>query len=672
MKYAEKNLYDPRQDEKYRKPQIDSQEIRVRETAGGQKLSYHHVHGSFAETGVKFLFCIPQKEAYEGRFFQHLSPFPGPDEENAALEKTGEEDFIAFSLTHGAAYVESNMGAAQIFETVSDSRIFYRSSAAVAEYFRDFVQELYGAHRVYGYVFGGSGGGYKTMSCIENTAAWDGAVPFVIGSPMSLPNCLTVAAHGSRLLRHCWKQIVDALEPGGSGDIYEGLNEEEKEALQEICRMGFPPRVCAAFEVEDDGSLPVLTPVVQRLDPTYFTDFWTKPGYLGTEPGSSAARDRIHLHTTITGFGIQEAQKEPETMDGRNGTDDAWQKMLTDAGSSFLEVEEVPQGEDLFLRGVDILFETGNAAGKKLRLKKIVGNRLIPGMSYGADDFGEVIRMVKKGDKILLDNSDYLAIQTYHRHQVPEDRSFHAWDQYRDESGKPRYPQRDSVIAFGFTEGGCGSVQDGRIQGKVIVMNSLMDGDFPWQADWYRKKVAEIYGTQAEDCFRLWYNDNCPHGDVSEGGDPLRVVSYLGMLQQALLDVAKWAEKGIAPVASSGYRLVENQVVLEETSEKRGGIQPMVRLLAQGGTCARVKAGQKVSFKAEIELPKGAGVLKSVEWSFEGETDYACGGTSAEAEHVYQKPGTYFAVVRVTTSRNPEDSFARLRNLSRVRVIVEE
>ena len=77
-----------------------------------------------------------------------------------------------------------------------------------------------------------------------------------------------------------------------------------------------------------------------------------------------------------------------------------------------------------------------------------------------------MIRELKAGDEVLIDNSDYIAIQTYHRHQVPEDLSFHAWDQFRTDDGKPAYPQRDQVISYGFTAGGCGSVQDGNIQGE--------------------------------------------------------------------------------------------------------------------------------------------------------------------------------------------------------------
>ena len=105
-----KEIYDAKSDPSYQNQFIDVEEWRERETADGRKIPYLYVHGGFAEKGVKFSFCFPSKETFRGRFFQYLSPFPGPDEEMASLNKTGEDDQIAFCLENGAYFVESNMG----------------------------------------------------------------------------------------------------------------------------------------------------------------------------------------------------------------------------------------------------------------------------------------------------------------------------------------------------------------------------------------------------------------------------------------------------------------------------------------------------------------------------------------------------------------------------------
>lgn len=48
----------------------------------------------------------------------------------------------------------------------------------------------YGTSRqIYGYIYGGSGGSYQTFDAIENSSGvWDGAVPFIPGLPISIPN----------------------------------------------------------------------------------------------------------------------------------------------------------------------------------------------------------------------------------------------------------------------------------------------------------------------------------------------------------------------------------------------------------------------------------------------------------------------------------------------------
>ena len=89
-------IYDAKQDPQFSKGFIDIDEMRTRTLEDGRELPYRYMHGGFEGTDVKFSFCFPEKEAYEGRFYQYLSPFPGPDEELASLPMTGEDDKIAF------------------------------------------------------------------------------------------------------------------------------------------------------------------------------------------------------------------------------------------------------------------------------------------------------------------------------------------------------------------------------------------------------------------------------------------------------------------------------------------------------------------------------------------------------------------------------------------------
>ena len=147
--------------------------------------------------------------------------------------------------------------------------------------------------------------------------------------------------------------------------------------------------------------------------------------------------------------------------------------------------------------------------------------------------------------------------------------------------------------------------------------------------------------------------------------------------------MAQWVEKGIAPLPSSEYQVNIGQMSVPETAVERKGIQPVVTLLANGSTCTHVKCGEPVAFLAEAEVPDGAGSLTRAEWSFEGNPTYPDQGSLElwdngqraviRAEYTYEEPGTYFAVIRVSSERNgnPEAYFTQVRNLERVRVIVE-
>ncbi len=229
-----------------------------------------------------------------------------------------------------------------------------------------------------------------------------------------------------------------------------------------------------------------------------------------------------------------------------------------------------------------------------------------------------VLAKVKEGDTVQVDNSNFLAVQTYHRHQVPG-KEYYVWDQFRDKDGKPIYPQRPMLLGPLFTRGAAGVLPTGKFKGKMILLESLWDREaFPWQADWYRSRVKENLGDSTDNYFRLWYTDHALHGDIAVEDDPTHTISYLGVLQQALLDLSAWVEKGIPPAATTNYKIVDGQVVVPPTADERKGIQPVVMVKANGSKRADVKVGEPVTFTAEVEVPKGMGKVVAASWNFEG------------------------------------------------------
>lgn len=92
---------------------------------------------------------------------------------------------------------------------------------------------------------------------------------------------------------------MDALEPGGSGDMYKGLNAEEKEALMEVTKMGFPPKSWFGYKTMGIHAFAVLYQPMAMVDKKYFEDFWKVKGYYGVNAPASLLKSRIQQKTTI-------------------------------------------------------------------------------------------------------------------------------------------------------------------------------------------------------------------------------------------------------------------------------------------------------------------------------------------------------------------------------------
>ena len=561
----------------------------------------------------------------------------------------------------------------------------FRANAAAAQFSRMVASQIYGQHRTYGYAFGGSGGAYRTIGGIENTEdVWDGVVPYVVGSPMAIPNVFTVRMHAMRVLKNKLPQIIDAVEPGGSGDMYAGLDAEEKEALHEVTKMGFPPRSWFGYKTMGIHGFLVLYQSVVRIDRKYFTDdFWKVPGYLGANAPESLLKARIQLESKIKSIvtidqAVNLGLMEPLSAQERGTAEAAWKSIGEKEGMpvAFQLEDMLP---DIDFLGGDLIIKSGAAAGKTLQLTKISGDKVVIGPADPT-----VLALIKSGDEIQVDNSNFLAVQTYHRHQVP-DKEYHVWDQFRDAEGKPIYPQRPMLLGPLFTRGAAGVVPNGKFKGKMIVLASLWDREaFPWQADWYRSKVKENLGDRTDSYFRLWYTDHALHGDLSKQEYPTHTVSYLGVLQQALRDLSAWVEKGIAPPATTNYKIEDGQVVVPTSATERKGIQPLITLKVNGGDKSDAMVGKSVTFTAVVELPPNTGKIVAAEWDFEEAGTFPVEGkfisTNKTGSHVtlkttytFSKVGTYFTTLRVISQRegDAKTPYARIQNLERVRVVIE-
>jgi len=642
---------------------------------------HRYVHGGFTGTETRFSVYLPPPELYGGRFFQHITPVP--DSENLAQHATGEQDTIGFSIASGGYFLETNGGGVFGGLGSPDPTVAaYRANAACARYGRQIASERYGEHRPYGYAYGGSGGGYRTIGAAENTAGvWDGFVPYVIGSPMAIPNMFTVRMHAQRVLRHQFDRIVDALEPGGSGDMFDGLNDEERAALTEVTRMGFPPRSWFGYRTMGMHAFPVLYQGMVMADPSYFEDFWMVPGYLGHDMPTSFERDRVQLECEIAavltqadalGLGLHVGSQPGQA---RGGVDTAWRG--SDEPRSVPVAVRLSRPATVDVQGAELVVRSGGAAGARLLLVSVAADLAVLGP--GGPD---ALTRLAPGDAVRVDNSGFLAAQTYHRHQVPDTDDFPVWDQFRNPDGSPVYPQRPLVLGPLFANAAAGSVQTGRVTGKMIVVASLLDREaFPWQADWYRTKVRERLGSTFDDQFRLWFTDNALHGDDELQESPTHTVSYLGVLHQALRDVSRWVEHGVAPPAGTSYEVLDGQVVVPDEARRRGGIQPVVSLTADGGARADIGVGAPVHLRAVAEVPTGTGAVVKVEWDLDGTGDFPVAEPIEAATRVaverltsFAAPGVYFPTVRVAAQRDgdPATPYGRIQNVARVRVVVAD
>jgi hypothetical protein len=615
-------------------------------------VSFTYVHGGFTGTKARFSFYFPAIENYKDRFFQTTYPTISTEDAASGCPEIGTSTCsVVFALSSGA-YVVSTNNAGGV--PGGGALAAYRTNAAAAKYSRLIARELYKTStRPRGYLYGASGGAYQTVGSMENTSGvWDGGVPMVFGVPNAIPNFMASQLLALRVLRDKLPQIADAVAPGGTGNPYAGLNAEQRDTLKEVTRLGFPLRGWWQYATLNGGGFWAVEGAVRAIDSKYVEDFWSKPGYEGSESSVQAAR--VRQETTVNNLG----ENNELTLD-------------------------LEPSKNL-LNG-DLILKDGPKAGQSVVITEINGNKVKVVNAEG----------ITAGTAVRLDNSWAIALQYYARHQVPAPHEY-GWDQYVKKDGAPLYPQRGVLIGPLLNASSAGSISSGRFHGKMIMAESVLDvSAYPWSADWYRQQAQSALG-DLSGSFRLWYMDNADHGpDIAGMSAGVafehsahvadHVVSYLGEVQQALLDLDAWVAKGIPPAQSTNYRIdADDQVQLAPEASLRAGIQPVVTLGvgrtldASSHSTAMVKKGTDITFWAKAQTPPSAGTIVKVEWDFEGYGHFTAQPVPIGHEsgfkgvHRFVRPGTYFPVVKVTAQRDGDANtpFGLVQNLASMRVTV--
>lgn len=627
--YVDATCVDP----KYNAPVVDT-----RENYTIADFDVMAVHGRFENTTTNFTIYFPTSERFENRFFQLVYPIP------TVIIPINE--LVPFAAESGG-YLVSVQGM-----------IGYRHEAAAAKFARTLAADYYGTapEAINGYVFGGSGGSYQAAAMLENTSGvWQGAVPFIQAIPTNQPLSGTSAAFGLLVLGDQRQDVIDSLQPGG-GHPHESLTESQIAVYEEMVNLGFPSRGYESLNYTFASSgLAGAGRTVRAVDPTYANDFWSLDGYLGTEQSDLGA-----LFRSLRQVGELEIDDKQY-----NGS------VLLSLTTSTLNTNSSLSGSYF-----SIVYNNGTQFAEiDGRLNETTGSFVV------TSSFNQSL---PDGSRLKYDNSWFLSMHPFHRHQIPARPDFYPWNQFLDANGNPKYPQRPIEIGprLVLAPSG-GGTQTGKFLFKAIMVQNILDvNSQPWNADWYRKQVVRQLGSD-EELYRIYYNDNADHfetGPHPNNNFAPYIVSYKGILYQALRDLAHWIENDIEPPRNSQYSVERSQIKLPYDAPKRGGIQPIVHLCANyDERRVEVKANQSVPFRAVAEVPTEHGCIVQISWDYAGVGDWedvvvdkAESYKEIYSNYTYSKPGTYFPAIRVGSSRECllDERYVVPLNLDRVRVVV--
>jgi hypothetical protein len=568
-----------------------------------QPVKHLFIHGTL-KGGTGFHLLLPETAAWHGRLMHFLGGGMG-GVDNGGVNGVP----AAYALTNGAIYVESSQGykGPSYAGDFTQDDVSYKASHAVVLYARARCAQMYGKEPAHSYVFGSSGGGFRSSVMIERFPnLYDGAVPGMGAGAIelgyrihSLRDDLTPSIL-SRL-----QAIDDIYRPGGTGRLADALEKpEQRAAMQALMEGGFP-RNSIPFIYPNAGGFSLREFLRYKGDPAWFEEF------------------------------RKQCEKCPGLVDGISG------KVKERAGQGKRLVTDLNR-ENNDLVGYTLTFSDGALKG---RVYAITGNNG-PGLALSM--FGPAVDGVKPGDRFTIDNRDLLAWRAYHAQTRPKGVG-------PEETDRPL----------------------GRVQGKMIAVFGADDFNvWPIVGIRYHQAVQRALGDKTANHFRIHFIEHGQHSKVDPNALD-RQVADGQVMYKALDDLMAWVERGVAPASGTTYAVdADGQLVFPKSAEKRGGYQPVVELRADGHAGRyEVAAGAEVRFHVEAEDPDNEVVRAEMDFKGDNHFDETKAVTGkkviADFSHRYDKPGVYFATVRVTDSTTVHAARMNgIQNVASVRVIV--
>ena len=144
--------------------------------------------------------------------------------------------------------------------------------------------------------------------------------------------------------------------------------------------MGFPPRSRFGYKTMDVHAFTAFYQGMVMVDQSYFTDFWTKPGYLEFDPPESLKKARLQFETTIAAP-LDEDAAVARGLPGvripgtdRGPADAAWRSALGDGNKRPVAFNLGSTPPQVGFLGGDLVIESGAAMGKRLAVLLLRGN----------------------------------------------------------------------------------------------------------------------------------------------------------------------------------------------------------------------------------------------------------------------------------------------------------